>query len=421
MWRNSNPVSSMDMNRPVPEAMAEPESRAEPIRVLQILGSLGMGGAETWMMQLLRRWRQTGAVHCDFLLTSAKPGVFDDEARALGVELHKVSFTRHALANFGGAYREILRRGRYDAIHDHCDYASGLHFAFGIGQLPKVRIAHIHNPWVHISELYGVTPTRRLAVRAGKWLIERLATHVCGTSTDILVRYGFQPGANTTPQVGVAHCGFEIDDFSRAGEPDRESVRQEFGWPTDSKLVLCVGRLDLGMSFDHPLNHKNTWFAMNVAAAAIRSDPALRLIVVGAGDERRERLENVVSGWGLSENIRLVGVRRDVARLMRAADVLLFPSRQEGLGMAAVEAQAAGLPVLASTAVPLEAHVVPEIYHALSLEEPVEAWARALADIASAPRPSLAHCRDLMARSAFSIEASARKLEQIYAAGRACP
>ena len=164
MWRDSSdPAAGAEIRNPVPDAMIEPNSRSEPIRVLQVLGSLGMGGAETWMMQLLRRWRQTGAVQCDFLLTSAKDGIFDDEARSLGAELHRVTFSRKTLANFVGAYREILRSGCYDAIHDHCDYASGMHFAFGIGHLPKVRIAHIHNPWVHISDLYGVTPSEMQA------------------------------------------------------------------------------------------------------------------------------------------------------------------------------------------------------------------------------------------------------------------
>ena len=57
-------------------------------------------------------------------------------------------------------------------------------------------------------------------------------------------------------------------------------------------------------------------------------------------------METRISEWGLSDMLRFIGVRSDIPRLMRAADVLLFPSVDEGLGMVAVEAQAAGLPVL---------------------------------------------------------------------------
>src|SRR5947209_16132756 len=100
--------------------------------------------------------------------------------------------------------------------------------------------------------------------------------------------------------------------------------------------------------------------------------------MAGAGEQARRELECQIECWGLKDKLRLIGVRMDIARLMRASDVLFFPSRQEGLGMVAVEAQATGMPVLASTAVPRECVVIPELYDALPLGEPIELWAEAL-------------------------------------------
>ena len=57
---------------------------ARPVRVLQIIDSLGMGGAETWLMEVLRLWSKSGVCRIDFLATSGNPGIFDDEARQLG-------------------------------------------------------------------------------------------------------------------------------------------------------------------------------------------------------------------------------------------------------------------------------------------------------------------------------------------------
>ena len=57
-----------------------------PIRVLQIIDSLGMGGAETWLMEVLRLWSKNGVGKIDFLATSGNPGIFDEEARRLGAE-----------------------------------------------------------------------------------------------------------------------------------------------------------------------------------------------------------------------------------------------------------------------------------------------------------------------------------------------
>jgi glycosyltransferase EpsF len=394
-------------------------SSTQPVSVLQVIDTFSMGGAETWLMELLRMWAKTGAVRMDFLATSGNRGIFDDEARGLGAQIHYVRYGRADLQRFGAAFRKVLQANRYDAIHDHQDYASGWHFLIGMGLLPPVRVTHVHSPWLHIEANYGVSLSRRLTVAAGKRFVGHFATHVCGTSAEILERYGYHPDAPGRPEVSVVHCGFEVDKFSGPRVADRESVLREFGWPADSKVVLFAGRLDRALEYEHPQNHKNSWLALNVARAAVTKDPSLRLLMAGEGTAVKDELERHIDAWGLRDQLRLIGVRSDMPRLMRAADVLFFPSRQEGLGMVAVEAQAAGLPVLASTAVPRECVVVPELYDALHVHDAVELWAEALLDRLTKPRPSRDACRRALEASAFSIASSARRLERIYGSARA--
>jgi len=386
---------------------------SRPIRVLQVVDTLGMGGAETWLMELLRFWSRTNTCQIDFLATSGNPGIFDEEARALGATIHYLRYGRAHLSGFVKEFRRILHQGCYDAIHDHQDYASGWHFLLGIGVLPRVRVTHVHNPWLHIESNYAVSSLRRFTAIFGKHLVHQLATDVCGTSEEILCRYGFKP-TRTMRSVCAVHCGFDVGKFNKTRESDRASVLREFCWPDDSQLVLFVGRLDRALEFHHPQNHKNSWFAVHVVRAAVERQPTLRFLMAGAGDGPRRELEKRIEQWGLKEKFRLIGVRNDVARLMHAADVLFFPSRQEGLGMVAVEAQASGLPVLVSTAVPSECVVVPELVHALPLSEPVNIWADALLETMTEPRMPLELCRRALEASGFSIQNSARSLEQIY-------
>jgi glycosyltransferase involved in cell wall biosynthesis len=385
-----------------------------PIRVLQIVDSLSMGGAETWLMEVLRLWSRSKVGRIDFLATSGNPGIFDEEARRLGAQVHYVRYGRGYLARFAKQFRQVLRDGQYDAIHDHQDYASGWHFLMGASELPPVRVTHVHNPWLHIEANYAVSFSRRLTTIIGKRLVRQLATHVCGTSEEILRRYAFQPAQTCRPKVSVVHCGFDIGKFSRSRESDRQSVLREFRWPEEAQIVLFAGRLDRAMEFEHPQNHKNSWFALNAVRATVEKQPAVRFLMAGAREDSRQDLESRIESWGLKDNLRLIGVRTDIDRLMRAADVLLFPSRQEGLGMVAVEAQAAGLPVLASTAVPRECVVIPELYSTLALDEPIELWAGTLLQIMTKPRPSLEVCRRALESSPFSIANSARRLEAIY-------
>src|SRR5215471_12825235 len=65
---------------------------ARKLHVLQVIDSLGMGGAETWLMALLRRWSETKEARIDFLVTSGRRGIFDDEARSLGARLHYLRY-----------------------------------------------------------------------------------------------------------------------------------------------------------------------------------------------------------------------------------------------------------------------------------------------------------------------------------------
>ena len=392
--------------------------QTRPIRVLQIIDSLGMGGAETWLMEVLRLWSKSEACQLDFLMTSGTRGIFDDEAQHLGAHIHYVRYGRAHLPLFVNEFRKVLRNGRYDAIHDHQDYASGWHFLMGASSLPPVRVTHVHNPWLHIEANYAVSPSRRLTTIVGKCLVHQLATHVCGTSEEILSKYGFRPGQPRRPTVSVVHCGFDVGKFNTRRESDRRSVLHEFRWPEEARIILFAGRLDRAMEFDHPQNHKNSWFALNVVRAAIERQPSVRLLMAGAGDRSRQELESRIERWGLKDKLCLVGVRMDIDRLMRAADVLFFPSRQEALGMVAVEAQAAGLPVLASSAVPRECVVIPELYQALPLGEPIELWAATLLQIMTKPRPPLELCRRALESSAFSIANSARRLEEIYSTTR---
>jgi glycosyltransferase involved in cell wall biosynthesis len=384
------------------------------LRVLQVVDSLGMGGAETWLLEVLRHRFKNGAPRMDFLMSSGKPGIFDDEARLLGAKIHYLHYRRARLPQFANEFRKIMRDGRYDAIHDHQGYASGWHFLMGAGTLPPVRVTHIHNPWIDIEAFYAVTRSRQLTADIGKRLVNRFATHICGTSAEVLRRYGFDPEQTGRPAVSVVHCGFDVGRFNAPRFEDRQSVLHEFRWPQDSKLILFAGRLDRAMEFEHPQNHKNSWFALNAVRAAVERQPSVRFLMAGAGENSRQDLESCIESWGLKDNLRLIGVRKDIDRLMRAADVLFFPSRQEGLGMVAVEAQAAGLPVLASTAVPRECVVIPELYTALALHEPIELWATALLQIMTKPRPPLELCRRALESSPFSIANSTRRLEEIY-------
>jgi glycosyltransferase involved in cell wall biosynthesis len=384
-------------------------------KVLHVIDSLNMGGAETWLVEMLRYAHQhdTGLPPFDFLVAGGQRGVFDDEVTALGSKIHYLPLRQGTTAAFSRGFREILRRERYSAIHDHQDYLAGWHFLFGAGQLPPVRAAHVHNPYYQLHNNYGVTRARRMKLRIGRFLLRRFATHIFGTSARILKEYGITSSTFPGQYVGPMHCAFDVSRYAGDHAFNKKDVLSEMGWPEDTRLVLFAGRLDVSTRIGHPNNHKNSAFALEVIRACAGYDT--RMIMAGANDFILPEFNELIAEKGLSDRVKLLGVRKDMVRLMLAADVLLFPSRAEGMGMVAIEAQAAGLPVLASSAVPDEVTVLKELVDFCSLDAPFPEWATRLERMARERRPGGTVSDPRWLSSPFNLPVCCTLLAGVYA------
>ena len=118
---------------------------------------------------------------------------------------------------------------------------------------------------------------------------------------------------------------------------DAASVRSQLGIARDTPLVVAVGRLHMQKGFD-----------VLIDAAVLLHDAVADAVVVIAGDgPQRTQLEQQITSTGA--NVRLLGHRSDIADLIRAADVVVMPSRWEGWPLAAAEALAAGRPFVATS------------------------------------------------------------------------
>jgi glycosyltransferase involved in cell wall biosynthesis len=375
-----------------------------------------MGGAETWLMEVLRQFSANSAGEIDFLVTSGNAGLFDDEARRLGSRIYYLRYSRRNLGQFAAGYRRVLSTRRYHAIHDHQDFASGWHLLLGRGLLPAVSVTHVHNPSYQIRNNYGVSTARRLTGGIGKRLVARYATHIAATSAQVIDEYGLNaPAFDHIPKAPL-YCGFSTARFLGDASVDKAALCREMEWRPDARIVLVVGRIDQSPNGAHPQTHKNSGFAVDVGIEAACRDERVHMLLAGAKSPAVPTLESRIADAGLAGRIRFAGIRKDVEHLMIASDALLFPSRGEGLGMVAVEAQAAGLPVLASSAVPRECIVVPGLINFLDVSKGPSEWASQLVQCLSLPRNMVA-ANQVVAASPFAIENSTAALLRLYRNG----
>ncbi|MDB4412866.1 glycosyltransferase, partial [bacterium] len=318
-------------------------------------------------------------------------------------------------------FQQILKDGDYDAVHDHQDYSSGWHFLLARSDQPPVRVTHVHNPSYQIRNNYGVTWGRRMTAEIGKRLVRRYATHITGTSRQIVTEHGFdEPRFQNMPRQAL-HCGFDPNRFNGDSDEARQSISSEFGWPEEARIMLFAGRTDPSPDLGHAQNHKNSGFAVNLAIAAAHRDPALRMVMCGAPSMATPILQARIDETGCGGRIVMAGIRKDIERFMLGSDLLLFPSRGEGLGMVAVEAQAAGLPVLASTAVPRECLVVDGMVQFLEVSDDFEPWLRCIEETFSGAKWDRRSCNSEVAASPFAIRNSAELLRELYSSHSVAP
>lgn len=343
------------------------------IKVLHVIYGFGMGGAETWLLEMMKFLKDNDDykhLKMEFLCTSGVKGFLDAEIIKYRGSIHYISLNKKNAFSFISGFRGLLKREKYTIIHDHQDFLSGWHFLFGFGLLPKIRIAHVHNPSTHIRDNYGVSRMRRLNQKIGRSLVNVFSTYVGGTSLQVLNEYGFD---TKKPKNIAIHCAFDLKNYRNKSDDFRDRLFEDLNIPADHKIILFVGRLDQSISESHSRIHKNSIRAIKIFNKMTNKKTTLLMAGNSSGIKAEYKL--YIKNLGLESRVKLLGIRTDVPEIMNVSELLLFPSRAEGLGMVAVEAQAANLFVAASTAVPKECLVIDELVEFIDLKQTDEIWA----------------------------------------------
>lgn len=322
----------------------------EPIRVLQVMASLDRGGAETVVMDWLRRLDRT-KVTLDFVVNEGGPYAFEQEAVELGSRVFRAPlFQGWNVASYALWWRRFLvDHPEWAIVHAHHTVPAATYLGVA-RKLGRVTVAHSHSAGRE-NTLLGV-------MRTGlRWPLRYIPdVHLACSNLAGTWMFGRKAGARVIPN------GIETERFAFDAQA-RVQGRSELG--LDETLV--VGHVG---SFSFPKNHGRL---LRIFAAIAEREPRARLLLVGDGG-RRSWIEHDVRVRGLEDKVLMAGVRKDIPAVLSAMDVLLFPSHYEGLPVSVVEAQASGLQCVVSDAVTPEIALT-DLVSFLSLDESDEIWA----------------------------------------------
>jgi len=370
---------------------------SSPSRVLHVLSRMGRGGAEIRTLELMRHLdRRRFRFH--FCALSGRRGELDDEMNRLGGQVHLVPRDG---PGFSRRFRALLREHCFDVVHSQVLYFSGYVLRLAAAFGTPVRVAQFQNS--HDSRR---GPHRWIVRSVMRRWIDRYATHVTAVSEGAMASVWGRDW-KSDPRCRLLYNGVDPARFAAGG--DRDGVCREFGLPCDAPLCIHVGRI---------ARQKNHLRLVRIFAELLRRRPQARLLLVGRGGNSLEkRLRSRIARLGIGGRVLLCGERADVPRLLGTADVLLFPSRWEGLPGVVQEAAAAGTPVVASD-LPGVGELAERLagIRRVGLDKPDSHWAEVVADVLACPVPEHARtqARRAFEQSEFAIDRCAEKYCRIW-------
>lgn len=300
----------------------------QPIRVLIAMDRLGYGtdryhGAGRLIVDWSRALRGRGVDVTTVVLRSR--GSFESADDLPIFYLDRGVFDPRTIRDF----HRMIRERRIDILHlqGFGSLTFGRLAAFAT-RVPVV--AHIHAD--HHAETGGYPWYVLLFDR----ILARFTTH-CIAVSEATAEFAVSWQGFPRSRVEVWHNSVDLTRFRPPSRAERAEARRSLGLPTDATVVAVVSRLD---------HVKGVDLLMEAWPSVARDVSNARLLVVGDGP-LRDSLVSDLYARGAADSVDFLGYRSDVPRLLHTSDVFVLPSRSEGMPLAALEALASGLPIVA--------------------------------------------------------------------------
>lgn len=317
----------------------------------------GSGGIESFLLNLLEHMNIC-LFEIDLVVSRIESEFYINRLEVLGVSLLVLSNSTSRLPKNRKLFRKLLKEQHYDIVYLNLFQALSLIYAKE-AKRANVPLCIIHS---HNNNL------RKSFTKPLKLMLHFLAKHIYGGYGDLRFACSAQAGKFMFPfyrNWTWIPNGIDVSNFA-FNSSMRAKLRKELN--IEDRFVLGnIGRL---------CNQKNQTFLLDLVYALSKEREDVILLLVGEGEDQQVIKKKICSLY-LERYVTLMGNRDDVSELYQAMDCFLLPSRFEGLGIVAVEAQAAGLPVLCAEGLPQEVRCSPNL-HFLPINQGVGPWLSAL-------------------------------------------
>lgn len=363
-------------------------------RVLHVLGGLGMGGAESRIMDLYRAMDRE-KIQFDFLVHQAKKEHYYEEIIGLGGKVYVLPrFRIYNYFSYRKAVKDFFREHHdYTVVQGHMTSTASIYLPIAKKMGVKTTVAHARSAGVD----KGIKGLATKLLRKNLWK----RTDYCFSCSKLAGEAVFGAEQVAAGKVFILPNAIDAGKFVFSPTLRRE-VRQELG--IEGKFVIGhVGR------FNHMKNHS---FLLDVVAEIKKTEKRVVLLCLGEGslmEEMKEKAERLQ----LTENVLFLGNKSQPERYYQAMDYFVFPSVFEGLPGTVVEAQAAGLRCLISSTITEEVALSPLVtFH--SLEQSPAEWADFILQNREYERTQML---PIIEKAGFDVQTQVAKMTKFYQGG----
>lgn len=330
------------------------------IRVLHMIGTLSIGGQQSFVMNIYRKINRE-KVQFDFIVDHPKLNYHVKEIESLGGKVYFFpTFKGTNIKEIRSTWKTFFQtHPEYNVLHSHVRSYASIYLPIAKSYGLKT-IVHSHANSNGFGVKAAVKNILQLPLRfqadyfmacsleAGKWLFGK---RICKSKRFQVIKNAI----NTSDYV--------FDEIKR------NKAREEFGFK-DEFVLGFLARI---------AKPKNPLFAIEVMECLLKLNNDAHMLFVGDG-EMLEKTKEKAYALGIQDKIIFTGARTDVGYLLAAMDAYILPSLWEGLGISLVEAQAAGLRCVCSDAIQDEA-VLTDLVDRYALSQGAACWAERINDI----------------------------------------
>lgn len=395
----------------IPSPSGPTVETAGKIHVAHVIEALGPGGAERLLYTNLKhldssRFRNT------VITIFSRANHWREPIEALGVDVVSLNCrgTRD-LPSAVNALQKWLRQNRPDVIHTHLWAANVVgRIAGRLAGIPVISSAHNpdYEPEARDDGSDVSSRKRNLARAIDRWTGQFGSRRMIAVSdyvrqsTHRHLRYPIE-------RIDLLYNPIDAESFTNYTGRSREQALQELGIPADSFVLLNVARIS---------PQKGQLYAVRALPLIAKKYPNVHLILTGATTDSQclAQVQEEIRSLGVADKVHILGARTDIPDLLHACDIFVFPSLYEGLGIALIEAMAAGCTCIATQTGPLAEVVTDGVDGMLVPPRDEKQLAATVCDLIADParRKSLASAARKSALERFDPQTAAKRLMEIY-------